>query len=54
MRNLTCYECKHHIAVGVCMAFPDGIPLDIAEGRNDHTKPYEGDNGIQFDPITKE
>lgn len=31
-----------------CEAFPKGIPDDIQEGRFDHTKPHEGDNGVQF------
>lgn len=31
-----------------CKAFPKGIPLDILTGKNDHTKPVEGDNGIQY------
>lgn len=34
----------------VCAAFPDGIPVEIAYGNNDHTEPFEGDNGIQFEP----
>ena len=30
-----------------CEAFKT-IPLEIWLGENDHTKPYEGDNGILF------
>jgi hypothetical protein len=32
----------------VCAAFPEGIPGEIAYGRNPHTKPFPGDNGIQY------
>ena len=58
-----CYYCKHYIrpdrVVEVmkevrreCKAFKH-IPLDIWNGRNKHTKPYKGDNGIRFKPIEK-
>lgn len=53
-------SCKHFIGVSqpdgteiservVCMAFPDGIPVEIAYGTNKHLKPVEGDGGIQFE-----
>lgn len=37
-----------------CKAFPDEIPLAIWSGENDHTRPFEGDNGIQYERITEE
>ena len=48
----TCIYCKLFEGVPLsCKAFPDGIPTEILTGENDHTKPYKGDNGIQFEPI---
>ena len=47
-----CTKCKH-LQDGYsrkCKAF-DEIPIPIWEGKNNHTKPYKGDNGIQFEPI---
>lgn len=51
-------KCVHYLGVkndgdetterNYCSAFPDGIPSEIAYGDNPHTKPYEGDNGIQY------
>ncbi|MHB9146654.1 MAG: hypothetical protein ACYC5Y_15165 [Symbiobacteriia bacterium] len=40
----------------VCTAFPDGIPMEIVLAGTDHTKPHEGDHGLQFDgdPIALE
>ena len=34
-----------------CEAFPYGIPEPILNNEFIHTKPYPGDNGIQFEPI---
>jgi hypothetical protein len=31
------------------MAFPEGIPEDIAYGRVVHQVPYPGDDGITFE-----
>ena len=33
----------------ICEAFPEGIPASIAYGHDPHTKPVEGDKGIQFE-----
>lgn len=32
-----------------CDAYPGGVPLAIVERRADHTKPYAGDGGKQFE-----
>jgi hypothetical protein len=34
----------------VCPAFPDGVPEDIYYNRVDHRQPFNGDNGIHFEP----
>jgi hypothetical protein len=44
-----CTLCKHYSLEGGCVAFPRGIPVEIWSGENDHTKPFPGDNGIQFE-----
>ena len=51
-----CSRCKHwRPAIGAngqtCAAFTkaDSIPPPIWKGENPHTKPYPGDNGIQFE-----
>jgi len=35
----------------ICKAYKGGIPKNIYMNKHDHTEPYEGDNGIQFEPI---
>ena len=48
-----CLECKHfhdeRTAPRTCEAFPDGIPEVIYFESYDHTKPFKGDKGIQFE-----
>ena len=49
-----CQECKHFFqekSGWSCRAFPNGIPPVIAKNQHDHTKPYPGDRGIQFEAI---
>jgi hypothetical protein len=57
MTGNACMNCKHFNDEvqnrNVCKAFPDGIPVKILIGENDHTKPYPGDHGVRFTPITK-
>lgn len=47
-----CNGCKHWIRKPgrKCLAFPDGIPLAIWLGENDHRAAFPGDHGIQFMP----
>ena len=46
-----CISCKWFIDGGTCKAFPKGIPDDFLTGELQHTIPYPGDNGIQYEPI---
>ena len=46
-----CASCKHMIPFSLkCKAFPQGIPETILHGRWDHREPFEGDNGILYEP----
>lgn len=48
-----CGYCKHHAGVGqypVCAAFPGWIPDAIQMNKVDHRQPFEGDQGIRFEP----
>jgi len=45
-----CIKCKHYKRNNQCTAFTS-IPFEIQSGKNDHKKPFPGDNGIQFEPI---
>jgi hypothetical protein len=47
-----CLQCKYFhdedTEHSTCDAFPQGIPEDILLSKFDHSKPFPGDNGIQF------
>jgi hypothetical protein len=51
----SCIRCQNFLKFGsekqTCTAFPDGIPRDIWLGKNDHTNPYPGDNGVRFEGV---
>lgn len=51
----SCIRCKNlgkfKDGETVCKAFPGGIPPEIWLGKNNHTKPYRGDHGIQFEKL---
>lgn len=49
--RIQCYECKHYIKDFICNAYKKDIPKIIFFNEHDHTKPFKGDNGIQFEPI---
>ena len=48
---IRCIMCRHYRLAQKCNAFPNGIPKIILLGKNDHKKPFKGDNGIQFEPV---
>jgi len=53
--DIGCLQCKHFRSNkwGTCAAF-DRIPYVIASCEHDHTEPYPGDGGIQFEAIDRE
>jgi hypothetical protein len=48
-----CNNCKHfNIKKWNCKAFINGIPFEILNGENDHSKPLpEQENDIVFEPV---
>jgi hypothetical protein len=52
--DLICFHCIHLRTAedgGGCDAFPEGIPLEITEGDNQHKVPLPGQgNNIVFEP----
>ena len=48
----SCLTCTHINKKDItkCDAFPGGIPFLIISGGVEHTKPFDGDNGIVYEP----
>lgn len=47
-----CHLCKYkHLDTFTCDAFPDRIPPVILDGEYDHHRSFNGDHGIQFEPL---
>jgi len=50
--SIQCLACNNlNDNMTTCKAFPKGIPEKILIGKFDHTRPWRGDNGIQFERI---
>jgi hypothetical protein len=55
--NSQCFRCKHYNEANTadlypnCKAYPERIPIDVFDNKVLHTKPLDGDHGIQFEPI---
>lgn len=48
----TCFSCRHwQPGDRTCTAFPEGIPLPIWMGENNHRQPYAGDHGIRYESV---
>lgn len=49
-----CINCKNYLNDLTCKAFPNGIPNEILNTSNDHSKPLpDQQNDIVFEPETK-
>jgi hypothetical protein len=50
-----CKDCLHYWGNKRCLAFSDGIPLELLNGEHDHWNSYADDthpqdNGVRFKP----
>ena len=55
LNQTICIHCRHFKGFSLdgkpyCKAFPNGIPDKFWDAKVDHTVPYDGDNGITFEP----
>jgi hypothetical protein len=50
-----CVNCKHFdLETFTCKAFPEGIPVEIIEGDNDHKKPLpDQNNDLVFEKVKR-
>jgi hypothetical protein len=48
-----CQLCRHRArpaSFPVCKAFPGAIPQELLDNEADHRRPFEGDDGVRFEP----
>ena len=48
-----CLLCRHYAGdnfAAACKAFPSSVPLEILTNDADHRRPFEGDDGVRFEP----
>jgi hypothetical protein len=45
-----CWRCTRYRGQLDCDAFPNGIPEAILSGEHDHAEPYQGDQGLTYQP----
>ena len=46
-----CNKCRHYHGNSKCDAFPKKVPTEIMLGYVSHVHPYNGDQGLQYEPI---
>ena len=51
--NIQCWVCTRFLGELKCLAFPNGIPMDILEGKVIHDHLIDGDSGVLFENISK-
>jgi hypothetical protein len=49
-----CISCANYRGAFTCTAYPERIPQQIVSGEHDHEKPFKGDGGVRFKPLTKD
>ena len=47
--SVQCLTCSNYTLSNTCLAYPEGIPIEIMTGEVDHKQPYAGDNGIRWE-----
>lgn len=48
-----CFTCRYLLLWPNCLAFLDGIPKEIRDGKESHALPLVDDNGVQYERIER-
>lgn len=51
MQGKQCQICVNYVGRKLCVAYPNGIPMEIFMGAVSHQEPQPGDGGIQFEEV---